>query len=128
MRKIKIAMLSFVVILAIGGAYAGGPGFFKESWKNAISKTEKKADPTRDLTVAEMKACDCTQFQQYYECSISPRTWCEVNGEPGNGYTCQWCCQVCTYYRPNPVQYPNYYAVCTEGVYWPDDYLNSHKH
>lgn len=118
MRKIKIAMITLVVILAISTAYSEGPGIYKKSWRDAISLTKAKADPTRDLTAAEVKACDCTQFQQYYECLAIPRTWCEVNGEFGNGYTCEWCCDVCTYYKPFPDSHPNYYSPCRNGVYW----------
>lgn len=116
MKKIKIAMLSVAIIIAIAGAYGAEYGFTKQSWRTAISTTKGTADPTRDLTPAEKKTCDCTLFQQYYRRNFND--YVEVNGEYGNGYECLWTGQVCTYYKWAPDTHPNSYALCRNGVYW----------
>lgn len=116
MKKIRIALLTVAIILAIGGAYAGSHWIGDQSWRNAVSTTEAKADPTRDLTLLEQKACDCTEFWQYYR--RNSNDYVEA-GEFGFDYDCLTTVGVCTYYKPFPDSHPNFYSPCRNGAYWP---------
>lgn len=88
-------MLSVVIILAIGGAYAAT----QSQW---ITVT---------LPDGKTKKCDCTELQQYFRWGNN--TYLEV----GPFYNCIGTVGVCTYYKPNPVQYPNFYQLCQQGAY-----------
>jgi hypothetical protein len=85
MKKMKIIMVSIVIISAISIAWASKP------------------------------SCSlCEYAQQYYKVGSS---YVEA-GIYGDNYIC-WniAGNTCTYWRPDPVNQPNYYAPCRSGVY-----------
>ena len=62
---------------------------------------------------ATRPCADCTYADQYY---YSGGTYVYA-GTFGYDYYCLNFAGVCTYYRPNPIIMPNYYAPCRQGVY-----------
>jgi hypothetical protein len=60
------------------------------------------------------RVCDaCTYSTQYV---FSMGAWQDA-GEIGYDYACVGTIGFCTYYRPNPIFQPSYYAPCKEGRY-----------
>lgn len=58
----------------------------------------------------------CEDCPQYY---LSSGVYVPVPGNFGEMYDCDYYndATTCTYYKPNPAQYPNYYAPCRLGNY-----------
>lgn len=57
----------------------------------------------------------CVYEPQFYKLGLS----FQPTGDLGVHYVCVLCPFACTYYRPDPVLMPNYYAPCREGLYLP---------
>jgi hypothetical protein len=57
----------------------------------------------------------CEHSKQYY---YNGQGYIDA-GQYGVNFDCWVTGGVCTYYRPDPIGQPNYYAPCHEGVFMP---------
>ncbi|OQP40361.1 hypothetical protein A4D02_15710 [Niastella koreensis] len=60
------------------------------------------------------RVCNVCDYSTQYIFSMG--AWQDA-GEIGYDYVCTGTTGVCTYYRPNPIFQPNYYAPCKAGNY-----------